>query len=72
MVSDGAASLFAEEIDCGRYSPERHTPECEERAQIGMGVFVVVAVLLLAVGFLLWPRMMRKLEQRADGSDDSQ
>lgn len=66
------ASVLAGDLNCSRFSPERHTPECEERAQIGVGVFVVVAVLLLAVGFLLWRRMMKKVDDKdPGGSGDS-
>lgn len=49
------------DVDCSRYSTENSRPECEDRLQVGLGVFVVVAVLLLAIGIVLWRRMMRKV-----------
>ena len=62
MFSVEVPSVFVREVNCSRYSPERTSPECEERAQIGLGIFVVVAVLFLAVGLVIWRRMMRKVD----------
>jgi hypothetical protein len=64
-----AVSAFVREVDCSRYSPDSGSPECEERAQTGMGVFVVGAVLLLTVGYFVWRRMLRKVDEKPTSGD---
>ena len=58
----GAEPMFlaVREVDCSKYSDERGDPECERGMQAGVGVAVVVGLLLLAIGFVIWRRLMRK------------
>ena len=49
-------------VDCGRFSPDNTSPECEERADTGIGILVAAAVLLLAVGFVAWRLMLRRIK----------
>lgn len=70
MKSAEVAGVFVREVDCSRYSAENVRPECEERAQTGLGVAVVVAVLLLAIGIVLWRRMMRKVPDDEPSTGD--
>jgi hypothetical protein len=59
-----AQLAFVREVDCNRSSPDSNSPECEERAQTGMGVVVVAAVLFLVVGYIVWRRMLRKVAEK--------
>ena len=47
---------------CSRYSEDRGTsPECQERADNGMGLFLVAALVLLAIGWVVWRLMARRI-----------
>lgn len=61
----GLGVVAVRTVDCGRYSPDNSSPKCEHRAQAGIGIFVVAAVLLLAVGFLAWRVMLRRYGRQA-------
>lgn len=51
-----------EEVDCGRFSPDRVSPVCEERDEAAIGILTVIVVLVLVVGYVLWRRLVRKYE----------
>lgn len=57
--------LSVREVDCSKYSSDRNSPTCEQRSQVALGGFVVVGVLIFAVGVIVWRLMMRKLEKKA-------
>jgi hypothetical protein len=64
LWSAEAPLAFVGEVDCNRSSPDSGSPECEERAQTGMGVVVVAAVLFLVVGYIVWRRMLRNVDEK--------
>lgn len=66
-TSDMVASVRS--VDCGRYSPDNASPKCEHRAQAGIGILVVAAALLLAVGFLTWRVLLRRYGRAASRAD---
>lgn len=54
------AATMAE--SCSRYSEDGGTsPECQERADNGMGLFLVAALVLLAIGWGVWRLMVRRI-----------
>lgn len=57
--------LSVREVDCGKYSPDRNSPACEQRAHVALGGFVVVVVLTYAVGFVVWRLLRRKFAKKA-------
>ena len=57
--------LPVREVGCGKCSPDRNSPKCEHQSQIALGGVVVVAVLILAVGYIVWRLSMRKFEKKA-------
>ena len=57
--------LPVREVGCGKYSPDRNSTKCEHQSQIALGGVVVVAVLILAVGYIVWRLSMRKFEKKA-------
>ncbi|RYU09445.1 hypothetical protein [Nocardioides iriomotensis] len=60
VMESTAASVRT--VDCGRFSPDNTRPECEDRADTGIGIFVAAAVLLLAVGLVAWRLMLRRIK----------
>jgi hypothetical protein len=67
LLSAEVSSVFAGEVDCGRFSQESTSPECEERGQTALGILVVAAVLILAIGFIVWRLMLRKIDEPPAG-----
>ena len=67
----GAPLSTVRAVDCGKYSDERGDPECERRSDMGIGVMVVAAVLILAISYAIWRRKVAKLRNEPTSGSGS-
>jgi hypothetical protein len=54
------------EVECSKYSPERFSQECQERGDFAAGLFFVIAIASLAVGWLWWRYKMKRVDEAAE------
>lgn len=69
-VLPSLAATATAAVDCGRLSPDSTGPECEHRAQVGVGVLVVASAVLLVVVFIAWRLLLRRFGQSSATHDD--
>lgn len=56
--------------DCGKYSPERYSQECQERADVAAGIFFTVAIAALVVGWMWWRHKMKRVDAASPSAED--
>lgn len=59
-----------DDLECGRFGEDAGTRACGERAETAMGVFLVVALLLLACSWAAWRFWVRR-STRARSTGDT-